>query len=81
MVFVKKFDVPTCTVCIFLMKPTRYTLLLICLFNFYQRMHFYVIKILYKQLTYVTLFAPTRFNPKGSSSGSQIFLVKLLMKL
>ena len=22
----------------------------ICLFNFYQRMHFYVIKILYKQL-------------------------------
>ena len=35
----------------------------------------------YTTVTYVTLFAPTCFNPKGSSSGSLVFLIKLLMKL
>jgi len=38
-------------------------------------MHFYCDENITQRVTYVTICAPTCFNPKGSSSGSQIFLI------
>jgi len=51
----------------------------ICLFNFYQRMHFYVIKILYSYLCNIVrsyMFQSQRIIIKEPN-----FLVKLLIKL